>query len=62
MYEKKGTGLPMEHWLAKMKAKMRADKDIMVTLDQRMSNIMSCVDGTAFGHLETRARDNAAEP
>ena len=45
-----------------MKGKIKADSDIMDTPDRRMTYVMNRVAGTAFNHLEPRARDNAAKP
>ena len=55
-------GLPVEYWLAKMKAKMKADGDLMDTPERRMAYVINRVEGMAFGHLEPRSRDNAIEP
>ena len=62
VYKEKNAGLPMEHWLTKMKTKIKADDNFMVILDQRMAYVMSRVGDTAFGHLEPRAWNNAAQP
>ena len=55
-------GLPVEYWLAKMKAKMKADGNLMDTPERRMAYVINRVEGMAFGHLEPRTRDNATEP
>ena len=55
-------GLPVEYWLAKMKAKMKADGDLMDTPERRMAYVMNRVEGMAFGHLEPHTQDNATEP
>ena len=54
--------LPVKYWLAKMKAKMKANGNLMDTLKQRMAYVMNCVEGMAFGHLKPRSRDNATKP
>lgn len=55
-------GLPVEHWLVKMDGKMTADEDLMDTPKRRMVYVMKRVGGTAFDHLEPRARKNATRP
>ena len=55
-------GMPVVEWLAKMKGKMTVDDDLMDTPWRRMAYVMSRVGGTAFGHLEPRARENGPRP
>ena len=55
-------GMPVVEWLAKMKGKMMVDDDLMDTPWRRMAYVMSRVGGTAFGHLEPRARENGPRP
>ena len=55
-------GMPVVEWLAKMKGKMTVDDDLMDTLWRCMAYVMSRVGGTAFGHLEPRARENGPRP
>ena len=45
-----------------MKTKMKADYDLIITFDQHMAYVMNHVRGTAFGHLEPHAQDNATQP
>ena len=54
--------VPVEHWLAKIDGKMTADEDLLDTPKHRMVYVMNCVGGTAFSHLEPRARRNATKP
>ena len=54
--------LPVVEWLAKIKRKMGIDEDLMDTLWRRMAYVMNCVGGTAFGHLEPRAREHGPWP
>ena len=55
-------GLPFVEWLAKMKGKMKVDKNLMDTPWRRMAYVMSCVGGTTFSHLEPRVRKNRTRP
>ena len=55
-------GLPFVEWLAKMKEKMKIDNDIIDTPWRRMAYVMSRVSGTAFSHLEPRAREHGPRP
>ena len=55
-------GMPVVEWLAKMKGKMTVDDNLMDTPWRRMAYVMSRVGGTAFGHLEPRARENGPRP
>ena len=45
-----------------MKGKMTVDDNLMDTPWHCMAYIMSCVGGTAFGHLEPRAQENGPRP
>ena len=55
-------GMPVVEWLAKMKRKMTVDDDLMDTPWRRMAYVMSRVGGTAFSHLEPRAREHGPRP
>ena len=55
-------GMPFVEWLAKMKGKMIVDNDLIDTPWRRMAYVMNCVGGTAFGHLEPRAREHGSRP
>ena len=50
----KKENLPVEYSLAKMKAKIKADGDLMNKPEQRIAYVMNCVKSMAFGHLEPR--------
>ena len=45
-----------------MKGKMQIDEDLIDTPWHRMAYVMNCVGGTAFGHLEPRAREHGPRP
>ena len=49
--------MPVIEWLAKIKGKMSVDEDLMDTPWRRMAYVINHVGGTAFGHLEPRARE-----
>ena len=50
----------MEHWLAKIKGKIKADANLMDTLNYCIAYVMNCMNGITFSYLEPRAQDNAA--
>ena len=54
--------MPVVEWLAKMKGKMKVDEDFIDTLWRCMAYVMSRVGGTAFSHLEPRAREHGPKP
>ena len=54
--------MPVVEWLAKMKGKMKVDEDLIDTPWRRMAYVMSCVDGTAFSHLDSRAHEHGPRP
>ena len=50
--------MPVVEWLAKMKEKMKVEEDLIDTPWRRMAYVMNRVGGTAFSHLEPRAREH----
>ena len=55
-------GMQVVEWLAKMKRKMKVDENLMDTPWRRMAYVLNRVGGTAFGHLEPRAREHGPKP